>query len=257
MVVETKLKDPFSELIISLGEVSFPIKLLEYLAPLAGVNHLSLVHLEEKNNVTYVFSASDDHVEITEDMQQLYLSIYYRLDPNKEFLTHFNSDSDVLIKRLQPQEITDLGYRKLWYQSMGIIDRLSILFSADKGLYCLNLFRTDNSFTNDEIKRLEGLSSVLSALSVKHARLRGVLSNFMTRDTQISTLKIQLSNIDNHLTKRELDVCSRILLGMSSEGISLDLCIKVQSVQTYRKRAYARLNISSQNELFYLCLIKS
>ena len=76
----------------------------------------------------------------------------------------------------------------------------------------------------------------------------------MTRDTQIETLMERLTRIETNLTQREKEVCARILLGMSSEGIGLDLGIKMQSVLTYRKRAYARLNISSQNELFALCL---
>lgn len=244
----------FAELILALGGASFPPKLLEVLAPHVGISHLSLVHLEEKDSVTYVFSASDDQVNITKTMQQLYLSIYYRLDPNKEFLDHFDKDHEILLRRLQAEAITDLDYRRLWYKKMGIVDRVSILTRADKGLYCLNLFRTDREFSAAEISLLEDLSNMLSALSVRHARLSGSLSSFMTRDTQITTLMERLAHIDSSLTRRELEVCSRILLGMSSEGIALDLEIKMHSVQTYRKRAYARLGITSQNELFALCL---
>jgi len=56
------------------------------------------------------------------------------------------------------------------------------------------------------------------------------------------------------LTEREASVCSGIVLGMTSEGIALDLGISVNTVRTYRKRAYARLKISSENELIKLVL---
>jgi DNA-binding CsgD family transcriptional regulator len=62
----------------------------------------------------------------------------------------------------------------------------------------------------------------------------------------------RLLALDRGLTARELDVCSRSLLGMTAEGTALDLDIKISSVVTYRKRAYARLGISSQAELFHL-----
>lgn len=246
--------DDIADLVEGLGGTSFPEKLLETLNLKCVLNHLSLVHLEEQDRITYILSASDSHVGITPTMQQLYLSIYYRLDPNKEFLEHFSSDKNILVRLLRAEEIADQGYRQLWYEKMGIVDRLSILTKADKGLYCLNLFRTQDRFSEQDISILTELGGLLSALTVRHARLTGSLSSFMTRENQIETLMERLSKIDLSLTQRERQVCARILLGMSSEGIGLDLEIKTQSVLTYRKRAYARLNISSQNELFALCL---
>jgi len=48
----------------------------------------------------------------------------------------------------------------------------------------------------------------------------------------------------------EAAVCARIVTGYSNEAIALDLGISFHSVRTYRKRAYAKLNVTSQNELF-------
>ena len=250
----SELLDVIAELVINLGSIEFSTKLLERLNLFINLNHLSLVHFEEKDRITYTFSASDKQVNITKTMQQMYLSIFYRLDPNKHFLDHFDDGNDILIRRLQPEDIEDEEYRKLWYNKMGIVDRLSILTKADKGLYCLNLFRTQHRFSDNDISTLKELGPILSALTIRHTRLSGSLSSFMTRNAQINNLSARLASIDSKLTKREKEVCSRILLGMSSEGIALDLGVKVQSILTYRKRAYARLNITSQNELFSLCL---
>jgi DNA-binding CsgD family transcriptional regulator len=56
------------------------------------------------------------------------------------------------------------------------------------------------------------------------------------------------------LTAREKQVSLRILSGFSSEAISADLGIGLQSTLTYRKRAYDKLGICSQNELFAIVL---
>jgi len=56
------------------------------------------------------------------------------------------------------------------------------------------------------------------------------------------------------LTGREKEVCLGILSGLSSEAIAAELGIGLHSALTYRKRAYDRLGISSQNELFAIAL---
>lgn len=249
--------DDIAKLVTGLGNPGFSEILLSSVNLICNLNHFSLVHLTKNDRVAYVMSASDENVIITEATQKLYLTIYYRLDPNKEFLEHFSDNRSILIKRLKPSDISDIGYRKLWYEKMGIFDRVSIITQADKGLYCLNLFRTKKVFSDFDISIITDLSFLLSSLTIKHARLAGSISGFMTREVQLEGLVERLAKIDKTLSQREKEVCARILLGMSSEGIALDLSIKVQSVLTYRKRAYARLNISSQNELFALCLTLS
>jgi len=56
------------------------------------------------------------------------------------------------------------------------------------------------------------------------------------------------------LSYREADVCAQIVLGFTALGISLNLDISINTVATHRKRAYAKLGISSQTELFSVCL---
>ena len=56
------------------------------------------------------------------------------------------------------------------------------------------------------------------------------------------------------LTERELDVCARLLQGMTQEGIACDLGLSLPTVKTYRNRAFSRLGIHFRNELFALAL---
>ncbi|HLY87344.1 MAG TPA: LuxR C-terminal-related transcriptional regulator [Acetobacteraceae bacterium] len=70
------------------------------------------------------------------------------------------------------------------------------------------------------------------------------------KDLSLQLYRQRLLALDRGLTGREIDVCARSLSGMTAEGIGLELEIKKSSVVTYRKRAYERLGISSQHELF-------
>jgi DNA-binding CsgD family transcriptional regulator len=52
------------------------------------------------------------------------------------------------------------------------------------------------------------------------------------------------------LSPREAEICAHIVLGYSALAISLNLGISVNTVTTHRKRAYGKLRVCSQNELF-------
>jgi DNA-binding CsgD family transcriptional regulator len=56
------------------------------------------------------------------------------------------------------------------------------------------------------------------------------------------------------LTMREADICAHIVMGYGTLAISLNLGISINTVGTHRKRAYAKLGVSSQTELFNVCL---
>jgi DNA-binding CsgD family transcriptional regulator len=63
-----------------------------------------------------------------------------------------------------------------------------------------------------------------------------------------------LSSLAPGISGRELDVCVRLLQGMSHDGIACDLNISATTVKTYRNRAFGRLDIRHNNELFALVL---
>lgn len=56
------------------------------------------------------------------------------------------------------------------------------------------------------------------------------------------------------LTEREQQVCFRILLGYSSAEIAQQLNVTTHTINSHRKHAYAKLGITSQHEVFLLCL---
>jgi len=55
---------------------------------------------------------------------------------------------------------------------------------------------------------------------------------------------------DGRLSQREREVAHMILQGHSSQSISLNLGISLTTVKTHRRNLYAKLNISTQQELF-------
>ena len=58
------------------------------------------------------------------------------------------------------------------------------------------------------------------------------------------------------LTRRERQVVELVLLGHNTRLIAEKLGISIETVKLHRKHAYAKLDISSQAELFFLFMMK-
>ncbi len=247
---------PWQALLFSLGSSTFKSEFITALNTHLRTDHCSVLHRGNNGDLRYITSISAPDIAIPELTQKRYLSQYYRLDPDQTLTDKQLNSNTVMIRHLAASEIVENDYRYYCYERAGIIDRLSVVNSADNGVYCFNLYRTEQSgaFSSTDIKALTRIANLLMALVIKHARLAGELSAVQTREMREQELTRRLEQLDKALTERELQVCARILLGMGSEGIALDLGIKLSSVQTYRKRAYSKLQISSQNELFTLSL---
>ncbi|MGK5047209.1 helix-turn-helix transcriptional regulator [Janthinobacterium sp. GB4P2] len=68
---------------------------------------------------------------------------------------------------------------------------------------------------------------------------------------------VMLARLRRHgpqLSKRELDVLRGVLEGLTAVEIAESMGVQPSSVITYQKRAYKCLGISSQRQLFALCL---
>jgi DNA-binding NarL/FixJ family response regulator len=63
-------------------------------------------------------------------------------------------------------------------------------------------------------------------------------------------MRERLLDLSGELTARELDVCVRLLQGLTQDGIAADLGLSLATVKTYRNRAFTRLGIHFRNELF-------
>jgi DNA-binding CsgD family transcriptional regulator len=96
---------------------------------------------------------------------------------------------------------------------------------------------------------------LLLGLAGKHALLVAPASAPQAhREASVRSLEALLVEIERRLTPRERAVCARALAGQTVQGIASELGVRPPTVATLRRRAYAKLNISSLNELFARCM---
>lgn len=243
--------------IAALGTENFASAMLETLNDLSSVDHYAVIRFDGRDSARLILSASRPGLRIDRAVQDEYIGHYHRLDPNRGLFNGQNNTT-ARVGRMQRNRVPDSGYRWQCYDRPGLVDRLSVIAPGGGGWYCLNLFRTRDSklFSAGEEESIHGAAALLAALTIKHDGI--VVSSpdpGAERHQRMSRVATRLRALEPRLSPREIDVAMRIVAGVSSEGIALDLGIGINSVLTYRKRIYAKLRISSQNELFSLCLL--
>lgn len=139
-------------------------------------------------------------------------------------------------------------HRAKVYEAHGVAERVSVVCEeGDDALFAVNAYRHTHAraLTDSQIAEFGSLAPVLMALARKHVALA-------PPSPQGSAQRLLALQPD--LTSRELDVCTRLLRGMTQDGIAADLGLSVPTVKTYRNRAFARLGIHFRSELFALML---
>lgn len=167
---------------------------------------------------------------------------------------------------LNVAEVPDSDYRRRFYDQPRLTHELVVLGQTDDILYYSSFYRSDRNtaFSPYELERMTELADLALKALHRHLELlggRGLQSwkaagddratpTAQRRQELAARLRDVLLSEPYDLTEREAEVCSCIILGFTMLGISLTLGISVNTVATYRKRAYRKLAISSQNELF-------
>jgi DNA-binding CsgD family transcriptional regulator len=129
-------------------------------------------------------------------------------------------------------------------------DRILLCGRSVNGAFGLSVLRADSHspFAHEAVEKLGQAAELLVAMLAKHADVcqsRPNVAQALTALPEIEHCIVATSP----LPRREAEVCARILYGLSSVGIALDLSVSEETVKTYRKRAYQRLAIGSEREL--------
>lgn len=216
------------------------------------------------DGVGHLFTHGKMAAATAQQLADDYVRQYHERDPMFASLAN-NDASDLDRPRpLNLQTEYDPVYRNHFFDRNGLIDKTSTVGRVKEGSVLCNFYRMAGSarYSPEDRERLERILPLVTAFIAAHFRLvkstqltveDSVVPRDRTRSLVHTIIGKRVAPFDR-LTAREREVCERIVLGYTSIGIGLDLEISLSSVLTYRKRAYDKLGIGSQNELFALCL---
>ena len=241
----------FAPAVMALGTAAFATRLLAALNCSIAIDHLAIMRFEDRIRPPVIESAVWLGGEHVATVQRVYLERFYRLDP---VLRYAGADHRVL--HLHRDEIMDAEYRRTAYVRAGLLERLTVAAPDGRRLIALNLYRREQGgpFDSRDVQRVEAHAPLLGsprAQACRHDRRATALPRPWRPACRPRRTP---AGAGARLTGRELDVLARALAGLTSAGIALDLGISLNTVLTYRKRAYGRLGVTSHAELFSRCL---
>jgi DNA-binding CsgD family transcriptional regulator len=132
-----------------------------------------------------------------------------------------------------------------------MLERISLFKEFGENSILLSLYRTHRSghFTDAELQSLEGQSDLIIALTIRHSEL--VRSSTALRPS-LSTVASQIALWGEALSPREVEACSALLSESSVKQAVRSTNIQTTTFITYRKRAFAKLRISTRQQLYEL-----
>jgi DNA-binding CsgD family transcriptional regulator len=237
-----------AHVIESIGHERFGPALASFLHGLCGADHFAAFRLgrEELREVAACCVVPE---RTARDRVESYVNQgLWKSDPA---MTEAQRRIDGPAPALIHVDFSDRGYTDLRPRVYPHVrDRVLLCGRSASGAFGLSILRTDplSPFGDDCIRRLGESADLLMAVLGKHADLcagRPDVAQALTALPDIESCIVAMSE----LPRREAEVCARILYGLSSVGIALDLSVSEETVKTYRKRAYQRLGIGSEREL--------
>ncbi|PJG53534.1 LuxR family transcriptional regulator [Bradyrhizobium forestalis] len=232
--------------VLAIGRSDFPNVLIDTLRRQAGVGHCMVFALSRAGAASCLLDAGN--IPIGGDLGAAYAGQFHESDPNRDAMFEGEGGAPIMLPMFAPR-MYGARYRKIFFQDSGIVDKCATAIWTGNTCFYVNFYRiaAQGRFSAAQRERLEAIAPAIGASVARHFQEKA------TPDQSLATLFATRAPLAA-LTPREQEVCRRILAGYSSEAISKGLGISLHSTLTYRKRAYQRLGISSQSELFAIVL---
>lgn len=235
-----------AEVIPSLGEPEFGRSMLRALSGTLPASSLSVYRTGPRPAI--YLSASLDAIDTTRDCWRAYLSGPIGTDRSFGLASGLTWPFDLRVCHVTASEVPP-EHRAKVYEAHGVAERVSVVSAQEDGaLFALNVYRHahQRALRDSELADFGRLGTVLMAMTRKHLALA---PSHATQQPAERLLALQPD-----LTARELEVCARMLQGMTHDGIAADMKLALPTVKTYRNRAFTKLGIHFRSELFALML---
>lgn len=241
-----------ADLIPAAGSDAFPGKLVAMLRELVPVDDASVIVYPARDLPTV------EYFEVHEDGEGSNLDVFVKgaflLDPYYLAATRDNQFGVFRLRDLSPSGFKDSEYYKTYYRNSGFQDECGFVIPiGTEGFVNIAMGKTAAraTFTKSERKVLEDVYPAVESLCQQHWTANGSEEGINLRAQLHSALESFGSSL---LTERETQVINLVLHGHSTKTVADKLSISMETVKLHRKHAYAKLEVSSQAELFYLFL---
>lgn len=239
-------------LIDALGTLRFEDAMLSLAQKSVRCSHLSAFSVSRGRLPRLLIAANGGKSPSARRIASKYMREYWQLDPANRLIAAEPRLSHGATIRMLSQEVENALYQRDCYLSASLVDRVSIVKCQADEIVRLNFYRNraQGRFADADIRVISEMANILVQALDKHDKIRPALND----EDRYRQYCGRLASAAPQLTEREIQVCAEIVRGLSSEAIANALGLSINTILTHRRRAYAKLGISSQNELSHMLL---
>jgi DNA-binding CsgD family transcriptional regulator len=245
-----------AECIDSIGGEDFPQALADALGSLVEIDYCVVFAYYQSEKPLCLFHSFSPEKRVLHVDE--YVKGPYLLDP---FFKACSRKIDTGLYRLRdvaPDRFYQSEYHRSYYVQTGLSEEICFTLYLPQGVaVVISLMRSGEStrFSARELRLLKSVTPIVVSLAQRHWHdvperfdLEAVVSE--PRETR-SLIENTVSGLfSGRITPRETQVVAQVLEGHSSDSIARSLGITVGTVRIHRRNIYAKLRISSQQELF-------
>lgn len=228
--------------------------MLAFINSLVGIDYLSLVEYSGRVPSQVDGCSQRAHLpNITGECFAHYKRHFSHLDEVTRLAQHVQDEAQapaaVMVLHYGVADIPDAGWREQIFEHARLTGRLSLLYAPlAHTAFAINLYRDVSAgcFAPGEIERLLAAAPLLRKVHLNTLRAR---RESLPAGVRLDLTQHALSERAPQLSRREREVCARIATGISVDGIALEIGVAPSTVQTLRKRAYAKLGIHGRRQL--------
>lgn len=233
------------------GSPSFGRVLFDGLRAASGCCHMGASSWEAGAPPRSIMSIAARPSAKVNDLVAQYLSEYWALDPLVDVINLARDQvSSPLIALIEAEDFPEEQHKAFFRDRLGLRTRHSLVYMAGSTCVCFSLYwRAEGPDQLWKDAFLDSADLIASTLG-RHIDSSSRRSQEWTRPALMKRFRMA----EPGLSQREAEVCAGIVMGFNSEAIALDLSISLGTVQEFRKRAYRKIGISSQNELMRVIL---
>ena len=187
----------------------------------------------------------------TESMER-FVAGAFLLDPFYRTAAEHQRFGVFRLRELAPERFVETEYYQSWFRNCGFSDECGFVIELGSDAFVnVALGRLGRGrFSEAQARTLRSVQPAVEALCRQH-----FVGSQSSGEGLRRQLHLALDDFGSSLlTERETQVINLVLHGHSTKSIASRLGISVETVKLHRKHAYAKLEVSSQAELFYLFL---
>ena len=229
----------------AVGRTDFVHQLLESSRSFAPVDFVSVFLFPSKDQPVFVGTEGRPGQRFADLAADHYVKRHYRDDPNVSVMFDGGGREGTTVTYLQRDDVPTASYRTWCYDRAQIADRLSLISHTDQGMpFSVSFYGgRGGDLPESDRESLLTFFPYVRAAALRHLELwRG-------QAIDLNTLRTRLIERFPILSRREADVATGVVAGLTADEIGDWLGIAATSVITHRKRAYDRIGVANQRGL--------